>query len=312
LRAFGFYVKKIFLPLPLNFAIVEVDPLYELLAVPVLLLLTYLFMKRSMAGAYLLTGSALISPAFPIAFNQIAWTPYAERYVYLALGFVLPAVVFYARQIKLEVRYVLAGLLIVSLLFLSITSHRSWQWRTNQTLWADTAQKSPLCEKALNNYGVVLCGQGRYEEAQELFDRVARRKYSNFRYNDKYDVNVAVAMMGRKDYEKACEKLFYAIENSKGVSSRAVDVYLEIAGKQPGSQRDHVINKLRDRLALWAEKTGKAGYFYQLGRLEKYLNNQESACEYFRKAHAATRDPDPMWAKAAKALEEYGACPRPE
>lgn len=312
LRAFGFYVKKIFLPLPLNFAIVEVDPLYELLAVPALLLLAYLFMKRSMDGAYLLTGAALISPAFPIAFNQIAWTPYAERYVYLALGFVLPAVVFYARKIKVDARCVVSGLSIVVLLFLSITSHRSWQWRSNQTLWADTTQKSPLCEKALNNYGVALCRQGKYEEAQELFDRVARRKHSNFRYNDKYDVNVAVAMMRRRDYQKAREKLFYAIEYSKGVSSRAVDVYLEIAEKQPGSQKDHVIHALRDQLALWADKTGKAGYFYQLGRLEKHLNNQESACEYFTKAHAATREPDPMWAKAAKALEGCAACPRPK
>lgn len=309
LRAFGFYVKKIFFPLPLNFAILEVDPLYELLAIPVLLLLVFLFIKRSLAGGYVLTGAALLSPAFPIAFNQIAWAPYAERYVYLALGFVVPAVIYYGGQLKINARYIMAGVFTLALLFLSVTAHRSLQWSTNETLWADTVKKSPLSEKASNNYGVALCQQGRYDEAEVMFRKAAQRQYSSYRYNDKYDINMAVAMIRRKDFQTAQDKLLYAIEHSKGASSRAVDVFIEITEKQPNAQKDYVVNELRAQLLRLAEKTGFAGYYYQLGRLEKHVSDENAAYEFFKKAHSSAKEPDPMLSKASRALEAYSSYP---
>jgi len=304
LRAFGFYVKKIFLPLPLNFAIVEVDALYELLAIPVMLVLIYNFLKRSLAGGYILTGAALISPAFPIAFNQIAWTPYAERYVYIACGFVLPAVVFYVRKLKIDARYVLTGFFVIALFFLGVTSYRSWQWRTNETLWADTVKKSPLSEKALNNYGVALSQQGRYKEAELMFNKAAGKKQFNYKYNDKYDINVAVAMMKREEFQQAREKLLFVIERSKGESNRAVDVFMEIAEKDH-AHSDQTLNGLRDQLFELADKTQHAGYFYQLGRVEAQVSNQEMAQDYYKKAVAAARKSDPILGKAEKALEAY-------
>ena len=64
-RDFGFYMKKMFWPFPLNFAIVEVDPLYELLAVPVVLLCCLLAIRRTLISAVFLAGVVMLTPSFP-------------------------------------------------------------------------------------------------------------------------------------------------------------------------------------------------------------------------------------------------------
>lgn len=101
LRAFGFYMKKLYLPLPLDLTIREVDPLYELLALPFLLLALLLLGRRTLVTAIYLAGILLITPSLLIAFDQIAWTPYAERYVYVASAFIIiPSAFFLNRQLE--------------------------------------------------------------------------------------------------------------------------------------------------------------------------------------------------------------------
>jgi len=95
LRALGFYIKKIFLPFPLNFTIRDVDSLYELLAVPLVVVCFFLISKRNQLSALFMTGIFLIIPSFPIALGQIAWTFYAERYLYLPTAFIMVASVIF-------------------------------------------------------------------------------------------------------------------------------------------------------------------------------------------------------------------------
>lgn len=98
LRAFGFYMKKLFAPLPLDFTIREVDPLYELFALPVLLLCLFIAIKRTLLSALFTASILLITPSLLIAFGNIAWMPYAERYVYVSSAFIIIPSVFYIRE----------------------------------------------------------------------------------------------------------------------------------------------------------------------------------------------------------------------
>lgn len=305
LRTLGFYFKKVFFPLPLSFAIVEVDPLYELLAIPLLVLLAYLFIKRTKVAGYALTGAVLVAPAFPIAFNQIAWTPYAERYVYIALGFVLPVVVYCLSRLRHSNRAVLYMCVLLVLLSACITMQRSWQWTSNELLWADTVEKSPLNEKSWNNYGVALMEQGRYSEAEKNFDIAAKRKKSGsiFGYKDKYPINMAVAMMERKDYTQAAQTLFKVLEMSKGTSDRALNVLLELVAEQSNVGSFTVLD-VRNKLTTLADETDKAAYYYQLGRLEKHQKNSDLAHYYFERAYSQAQEQDPIRNKVAKELEK--------
>lgn len=280
MRALGFYIKKIFLPLPLNFAIYEVDPLYELLAFPILFLLYCFFIKRPLSGAYVLTGVALISPAFPIAFNQIAWTPFAERYVYISLGFILPSFVYFVSWLNLKT-VIRSGLLVVLIFICGMfTFQRSVTWKTNEALWRDTVEKSPISQKAWNNYGVALQNQGRFEEAEYIFSVAASK--TRFGYTDKYDINMAESMISRHDYHNAQQKLLEVLELSSGTSNRALNALLEVADAE-AEHHDERISEVRSTLQSLADATGKPGYYYQLGRLAKSLKQNEEAKNFLGK-----------------------------
>ena len=105
-RLLGFYVKKIFFPWPLNFAILSVDPVYELLGMVLAIVCAWSLFSKKYAASFFLAGVFLIAPAFPIAFNHIAWTPYAERYVYVASGMIaIASILFINDRIKNHTGY---------------------------------------------------------------------------------------------------------------------------------------------------------------------------------------------------------------
>jgi tetratricopeptide (TPR) repeat protein len=204
LRAFGFYLKKIFLPFPLNFALVAVDPLYELLAIPIVGFCLWLLTRRRMQSALFLAGLGLITPAFLLAFNQIAWTSYAERYLYLPLGFVLPAVVCYLGQRAARLQSAQRKIAVVVSILLLIgmggaVFHRAYVWRSNLRLFADTTQKSPSLKKGWNAYGVALYDNGDLETALLNFEKAS--SLYGFEYEAVYDMNRAAILekLGRED-----------------------------------------------------------------------------------------------------------------
>jgi tetratricopeptide (TPR) repeat protein len=65
-----------------------------------------------------------------------------------------------------------AGLLAAPLvLFAVLTVHRNQVWRTEVSLWEDTARKSPLKERVLHNLATAYREQGEYEGASRLYRR---------------------------------------------------------------------------------------------------------------------------------------------
>ena len=196
LRGIGFYFKKLFFPWPLNFAILEIDPLYELLGLPVVAFVLYLLFRRRLGGAFVVAGAFLVTPSFLLMFNQIAWTPYAERYLYIPLAFFIPPVVVWVgHSTILSIRTMAhfgAAILIVSLFF--STFDRSLVWSTNLSLWGDTMKKSPYSLAAKNDYAIALYNRERVKESI-LFFREASRSSSGVCYNPRYGVNLGNALM---------------------------------------------------------------------------------------------------------------------
>ena len=168
LRAFGFYMKKLIFPFPLNFAIMEVDPLYELIAVPMVAACFYIASRRSILSGLFFAGVLLIAPAFVLALGQIAWTPYAERYVYTASALLVPSIVVFLRD-RVQAQHVrivkiAMGALIV-IMFVAVVS-RSIVWSNDFTLAKDTVEKSPMSRDMRALYGSLLClKRRRYAEA---------------------------------------------------------------------------------------------------------------------------------------------------
>ncbi len=140
LRAFGFYMKKIYIPFPLDFTIKEVDPLYELLALPFLLLCLLVAFKRTLLTALFTAGILLITPSLLIAFGNIAWMPYAERYLYVSSAFIIIPSAFYIRN-KLEHfrsrTLIKAGVSAILIIMSVVTLDRNIYWKKTTACYKD-------------------------------------------------------------------------------------------------------------------------------------------------------------------------------
>ena len=215
LEAMGFYAGKFFMPLPLNAAIREIDPLYSLAGAALLVLCLFLLTRPSLFSGLILTGFLMIAPALPLAFGTIAWTAYAERYVYLALPFwilavgcVLPAV----SEGRIKFQVVGTTLLLVAMALIVI--QRGQVWATNIALCSDMVAKSPDFKMARGLYMSALVQAGRYREAEEQY-RIASR-LSAVRYEEQYDLVMASVYLKQGRDAEAEQMLLSALKKSKG------------------------------------------------------------------------------------------------
>ena len=169
--------EEAFSPFPLNFAIIEVDPLYELLGLPLLIGCLFLLSQRTVRSAFFMTGVFLIAPAFLAAFNQLAWTPVAERYLYMPSAFVTAAAVMYVHDLTLKMKPLhdrknvsLIAVLLIGVLAVS-TFERSTVWKSNLALFKDTVEKSPTFYIVRAEYARALALAGDFRNARIQFEQ---------------------------------------------------------------------------------------------------------------------------------------------
>ena len=237
-RIFGFYAKKLVCPWPLNLAIMEVDPLYDLLGIVVVLVLLWCFVRDRFGSNFYVVAAMLILPAYPIAFNQIAWTPFAERYLYLPLIFIVLGLSWFAQNRPLKVPPVILVPFLAALLavFAITTIHRNGQWQTSLTLWSDTVEKSPYSKAALSSYAIELFKRGDFVSAEEYFDRARR----GFGYN----------------YVPRREVLYGEFLAETGRLQEAVEVWRTVLEKTDGQSRE----AYRQLLVLCEQRGGQVAY----------------------------------------------------
>lgn len=145
LKSLGYYIKKLFLPFPLNFATVTLHWSYCLPGIAFLGLL--LFGKKDADSVYLLSAVALfLLPPLFVAIAGVSWTPVAERYLYLPSVFFSIYVATFCERFT-RVRhvttwfYIIAGIVIAS--FSAVTYVRTLDWQNSRTILTDSVEKSP-------------------------------------------------------------------------------------------------------------------------------------------------------------------------
>jgi hypothetical protein len=114
-----------------------------------------------------------VLPALPFAFSTIAWTAYAERYIYLSTAFWIIAICLWS-GVWLEknpVRKNLVTSLVVLLCFASagVTFWRNIVWQSNVTLMRDTVGQTPRIRKLRDIYIKALIDKGETGEALKQY-----------------------------------------------------------------------------------------------------------------------------------------------
>jgi len=213
IKALGFYAKKIIWPFPLNFAIVSINrPLCFILGILTLVGVIYLLWKREGKIRFFLLWSFLfIVPALPVAINRMAWTPLAERYLYLPLiGFSIAVgltITRYPRQ------SVIIPFILILFGFGIVTTKRNIVWQRNLTLFADTVKKSPNFALAHNEYASALLREGKIDEA--------RREYE-----------IAAKLSGKGSAKALAAVNLAAVDNSTGVSETLEELIRSVKEKK--------------------------------------------------------------------------------
>ena len=171
IKAIGFYSQKIMWPFPLNFAIVEINRPVALamgIVVPTTLAAAWLFYRRRPFVVGLVWITCFLAPALPVAVNRLAWTPLAERYLYLPLmGLCMIMAILLDGSLRKKTISFIMGLLLF--VFGSATAQRNIVWQKNITLWLDVVEKSPTFAAGHNDYAVALSMEGNKQEAQKHY-----------------------------------------------------------------------------------------------------------------------------------------------
>lgn len=165
MAATGFYIRKMLYPFPLNFAISSI-PLPQSLLLYALFSATAALLfhrSRELRFPLALMATALIPPLFAMV-GKLAWTPYAERYLYTPIaGCVLLISVSCARHIQRLPR----TLLILSVLLLAgSTALRVRTWSDPATFWEEAIARSPRFGTPHLLLATVLLEHGRVDDAE--------------------------------------------------------------------------------------------------------------------------------------------------
>ncbi|MEW6289307.1 MAG: hypothetical protein AB1545_05560 [Thermodesulfobacteriota bacterium] len=171
IKAIGFYSHKILWPFPLNFAIVEINRPIAL-AVGIIALVSLavalLFCRRRPVMLGLVWIPCFLAPALPVAVNRVAWTPLAERYLYLPLmGLCVVMAILMAGSPRKKIIALALAILLCG--FGTATVQRNIVWQKNITLWQDVVEKSPHFAAGHNDYALALLRAGNKQEAEKHF-----------------------------------------------------------------------------------------------------------------------------------------------
>ena len=170
---FGFYIKKLFVPQPLTLAIDSVHPNYFWIGIiATILIILVAFMRNYHMGMALLI-TLTISPALLNALLNIAWTPYAERYLYLPCAFLCIAIALpnsFNNTTILRLQKILLVILIC--FFLPTTVNRNLLWAKPLEMTRLSHQQNPENPTIWSMYAVMLANKEYYDEARIEFNKV--------------------------------------------------------------------------------------------------------------------------------------------
>jgi len=305
-KVYGFYFKKLLVPWPLNFGIVEISGWYVLGGMILAALLGYLLWRADIAGALGLMAFCVLSPALLVVFGKMTWTPLAERYLYSSVALFAPLAAYLILRLRTFVpvqarRFLEAGLVALLLVFFFTTLHRAWIWQDNVRLYRDTVAKSPDFAAVKTELASALLRKGKTAEAESLLLELHGTSSVHGYIND--DLNLAEVLFSKGDLEGARRALIPLLDKNHKKYFDLLQSLIRINDWRLGRTDD-----LAEKKAIQQETLGwlleeqrirpLAFTLYRIGKQYLALDNKKQALEYFKRAYAQSR-PDAHFRDAA-------------
>ena len=303
----GFYSKKLFFPWPLNFTIGQVPDYAFWLGLLVLLVLVHsMWHTTFVKGLYLMTFAIGLSALLALLLRP-AWTPVAERYLYLPSAFFCMALVFScSRHFVGFLRSWGGGIILVLAVGMTYTTvQRNLLWQDNLLLFQDAVKKSPEFPFVRTVYADLLIKAGRAEEGNEIIRTTVAPE--GLRNVDFLKLKQASLFFREGHYQDARDLIFEARDKDSQLyflfQQLLADVdtkLLEMVGEE---QRQQLLEETVAVLLELKQSYQDPFYYYRAGKLYLQYDLNEKAAEYFQKA--AKEAPEGVFYKGtAAALAE--------
>ncbi|RMH39818.1 MAG: hypothetical protein D6694_10825 [Gammaproteobacteria bacterium] len=282
-KAFGFYIKKLFFPLPLNFAIVSASDAYVWLGIASAVAMLFMLRRRHTGVDLILAGFYLVFPGVLIALTNIAWTPLAERYIYLSTVFVVMGLVHLLRDFSSRMRrepVFVAGVAVLLLPMTVATVERNFVWQDNALLYADTEKKSPDFSLLDNELAVALIDRGDLTRAEAV---LARGKKSADASPLLY-INQARIYVARKEFAKARSEILQICKDKRLANLDALKMLAKIDEMMAYEGENIDLHDLADTYRVLATRSNDPFYDYKYAKLLYKFGRKKDALVYFRNA----------------------------
>lgn len=291
-KVYGFYFKKLFLPWPLNFAIVEISGWYVLAGIILAALLLYLLLRADVAGAFGLMAFSALSPALLVVFGKMTWTPLAERYLYTSVALFAPLGAFLFLRLNTLVsvpvqRRCNLALAFLLLVFFASTMHRSWIWQDNLRLYQDTFAKSPDLASIKTELASALMRKGREAEAEVILADMQTGSNAPDFIND--DMNLAGTLLSRGDLEGARAILLPLLNTQPKKYYDLLQYLLRINDYRIGREDTPELRlAIQQESLVWLEEQQRlrpgAFTIYRIAKMQLSMGNKSEALISFRTA----------------------------
>ncbi len=221
-----------------------------------------------------------------VAIRKVAWTPYAERYLYLATAFLaiglVDAVRVHMPNLWGRPLFVAAVLLLLTTVA-ATTVQRVILWQSNQALYEDTVKKTPDFAPLRNQLAIALMENNRYTEALEQIDRGKSAGHQG----DKVllYINQAMVEVEKKNFDRAEAILLQTCRPHGKYHPEVLKAFINVYERKLVFDKngDHVA--VRRKLMKLHEKhylqSGDTMHLYRTGQLALSLNDRKKAFECF-------------------------------
>lgn len=307
LKSAGFYVKKLFVPFPLNFSINHVSDFYSIIGLVLLLIVIRLLIRRTIPGFFFIAAVAIGSSALLVPLLKMTWTPIAERYMYMPSAFFVLGITYTAypwtREKRFQ-RFMVPMVACLAAVAVYGTAQRAILWQDNLALYEDCRKKSPDFVPAQNEIANALYARGKTEEAARIIKSIVPPKEL---INNQYvQISKAAALANEGNRAAAHDLLVQALQNPGKHEVAIIERILKLNDLQIAQGEVSRAKRYPENIRLLArlfELTGDPFYLYRLGQVHMLEGERDQAREAFQRV-VSQASQQAYYYSAAKRLQE--------
>lgn len=289
--AFGFYIRKLLVPVPLNFAILEVHPNNALIGFVLVPILIWMFCRNRQAALLLTFAVLLILPAVVVAVRQIAWTSFAERYLYLPSAFLALGLAVLSQSCRKQYRQPITFFaLLVIAGYATISIQRTMLWSDKLAFFQDAVIKSPKFGSVYHSLGGILMQNGDIDQASEMYANAERL---NKRDSMQYPIKAGImgTMLAKGEYLEAKKYFYQLFKEKRAAPADFLELIYLAESKQinslSGNAKALLAADLLETLDLLNQKSYDPFWLYRSGQISLVIGDKVKAVDFFQRSYAS-------------------------